>query len=252
MMLLHFGNVPVLVVSAANAAREVMKTNDIVFSNRPHRNMFDILLYGSKDVAAAPYGQYWRQIRGICVLHLLSAKKVQSFRALREQELALMMEKIKQCSSCFMPVNLTDLFSTFANDIVCRAALGRRYSGEGGRKLREPLSELVELLGASVLGDYIPWLDWLSHVNGGYARARRVARQFDEFLDEVIEEHVLRRGGHKHADVDGECQDDFVDILLELQKTNSSIGFQVDRTIIKALTLVIFYGTISCTKIIFA
>ncbi|KAG4388308.1 hypothetical protein GLYMA_09G142666v4 [Glycine max] len=86
-MLLHFGKVPVLVVSTSEAAHEVMKAHDLVFSNRPHRKMVDIFFYGSKDVAFAPYGNYWRQIRSICVLHLLSAKKVQSFGAVREEVL---------------------------------------------------------------------------------------------------------------------------------------------------------------------
>ncbi|ESW24306.1 hypothetical protein PHAVU_004G119000 [Phaseolus vulgaris] len=79
LILLHFGKVPVLVVSTAEAAREVMKTHDLVFSNRPHRKMSDIFFYSSKDVAFAPYGNYWKQIRSISVLHLLSAKKVQTY-----------------------------------------------------------------------------------------------------------------------------------------------------------------------------
>ncbi|XP_006588231.1 cytochrome P450 736A117 [Glycine max] len=150
-MLLHFGKVPVLVVSTSEAAHEVMKAHDLVFSNRPHRKMVDIFFYGSKDVAFAPYGNYWRQIRSICVLHLLSAKKVQSFGAVREEVVAL----------------------------------GKRYSGEGGIKLREPLNEMLELLGASVIGDFIPWLDLLGRVNGMYGRAERAAKQIDEFFDEV-------------------------------------------------------------------
>ncbi|TKY45140.1 steroid 17alpha-monooxygenase or 17alpha-hydroxyprogesterone aldolase [Spatholobus suberectus] len=239
LMLLHFGKVPVLVVSTAEAAREVMKTHDLVFSSRPHRKMFDILLYGSKDVASASYGHYWRQTRSICVLHLLNAKKVQSFCKVREEEISIMMEKIRQCCSSLMPVNLTDLFFTLTNDIVCRAALGRRYSGEGGSKLRELINEMVELMGASVLGDYIPWLDWLGRVNGVYGRAEKVAKQLDEFLDEVVDEHVSKRGHDGHGDVGGEGQNDFVDILLCIQKTNA-LGFQIDRTTIKALTLDMF------------
>lgn len=227
-----------LVISNAEAACEVMKTHDLVFSNRPHRKMFDIFLYGSKDVASAPYGQYWRQIRSICVLHLLSAKKVQSFRALREEEISIMMEKIRKCcssASSLMHVNLSDLFSTLANDIVCRAALGRKYSGEGGSMLHEPLNEMTELLGSSVIGDYIPWLDWLGRVNGVYGRAKRVAKELDDFFDEVVEEHLSKRG---HGDdADGEGHNDFVDILLCIQKTNA-VGFQIDRTTIKALILV--------------
>ncbi|KHM99154.1 Cytochrome P450 71A26 [Glycine soja] len=193
--------VPVLVVSTTEAAREVLKTHDPVFSNKPHRKMFDILLYGSEDVASAAYGNYWRQTRSILVLHLLlSAKKVQSF---------------------------------VANDIVCRAALGRRYSGEGGSKLCTQINEMVELMGTPLLGDYIPWLDWLGRVNGMYGRAERAVKQVDEFFDEVVDEHVSK-GGHDDANEDD--QNDLVDILLRIQKTNA-MGFEIDKTTIKALIL---------------
>ncbi|KAI4353844.1 hypothetical protein L6164_002767 [Bauhinia variegata] len=234
LIFIHLGRVPVLVVSSADVACEVMKTHDLVFANRPRRKMSDVLLYGSKDVATSEYGEYWRQIRSICVLHLLSNKRVQSLRVAREEETSIMMQKIKQasCSS----LNLSELFSTVTNDLVCRVALGKKYSEEkGGRKFDELLREFGELLGTFVVGDYIPWLDWLSRANGIYGRAERVARELDEFLNQVVEEH-LKRGV---KDVDNEGQGDFVDVLLWIQK-NNTIGFPVDSTIIKALILDMF------------
>ncbi|KHM99157.1 Cytochrome P450 71A26 [Glycine soja] len=191
--------VPVLVVSTTEAAREVLKTHDPVFSNKPHRKMFDILLYGSEDVASAAYGNYWRQ-----------------------------------CCSSLMPVDFSGLFCTVANDIVCRAALGRRYSGEGGSKLCTQINEMVELMGTPLLGDYIPWLDWLGRVNGMYGRAERAAKQVDEFFDEVVNEHVSKGS---NDDANEEDQNDLVDILLRIQKSNA-MGFEIDKTTIKALILV--------------
>ncbi|KAG5007200.1 hypothetical protein JHK85_025742 [Glycine max] len=100
-----------------------------------------------------------------------------------------------------MPVDFSGLFCTVANDIVCRAALGRRYSGEGGSKLCTQINEMVELMGTPLLGDYIPWLDWLGRVNGMYGRAERAVKQVDEFFDEVVDEHVSK-GGHDDANED--------------------------------------------------
>ena len=227
LVLLYFGKVPVLVVSNTEAAREILKTQDHVFCNRPHRKMFDIFWYGSRDVASAPYGHYWRQVKSICVLHLLSGKKVQFFRKVREEEVVVMIEKVMESCGSLKTVNLTDLFSDVTNDIVCRSVIGRRYEGS---VLRGAMSQLEEFLGAAVIGDYIPWLDWVGRVNGMYGRAKEVAKQLDEFLDEVVDEH----GDGANAD----RQIDFVDILLEIQKTSSTTDFQVDRTVMKALILV--------------
>ncbi|KAF2579304.1 hypothetical protein F2Q68_00002354 [Brassica cretica] len=74
LMLLHFGRVPVLVVSSADAARDVLKTYDRVFASRPWTKITEKLLYNGRDVASAPYGEYWRQMKSVCVVHLLSNK----------------------------------------------------------------------------------------------------------------------------------------------------------------------------------
>ncbi|XP_028797389.1 cytochrome P450 71A26-like [Neltuma alba] len=244
LMLLHPGRKAVLVVSSAEAAREVMKTHDLVFSNRPKLKMFDMLLYG-KDVASAPCGEYWRQLRSICVLPLLSNKMVQSLRGVREEETSIMMEKIKHACSANRSVNLSELFSSIANDVVCRAALGRKYGEGSGRKFMELLDNFGELMGSFVLGDYTPWLDWLGHVNGFYARTHAVAEEFDRFLEEVVEEHMNRP---KEAYDSTEGDDDFVDLLLSLQRTNS-IGFPIDRSAIKAVILVRSIGKKAMEKI---
>jgi hypothetical protein len=232
-MLLHFGSVPTLVASSADAAREIMKTHDLIFANRPKSSMFEKLLYNYKDVSAAPYGEYWRQMKSISVLHLLSNKMVQSFRVVREEETFLLIEKIKQsCSSSY--VNLSEVLANLTNDVVCRVALGKKYgAGEGGRKFKELLGEFVELVGSLSVGDYIPWLAWVSRVNGLDARVEKVAKQFDDFLEGVIEEHIdcKRRG------LENEHQKDFVDVLLQIQKENV-IGFPIERVSIKALILV--------------
>lgn len=96
--------------------------------------------------------------------------------------------------------------------------------------------ELGALLGDISVGDYIPWLDWLRKLNGSYGAAERVAKDLDEFFEQVIEEHISHwssKGCDGHVD----DQNDFVDILLSIQK-NNTIGFPIDRKTIKALILV--------------
>ncbi|XP_057487214.1 cytochrome P450 736A117-like [Actinidia eriantha] len=243
LMLLRFGSKPVLVVSSATAAREIMKTQDLVFANRPRSTIISKLLYGSRDVAFSPYGEYWRQIRSLCVVHLLNNKRVLSFRTVREEETTLMIDRIKQsCSS--LPssvVNLTELFMSLTNDIVCRVALGRKYGGEV--RFKELLGEFVEYLGVFDVGDYIPWLGWVNKINGLYDRVERVAKELDDFIESVVEEHERggREGGHE----------DFVDVLLQVQRENVSSGSPIHRESVKALILDMFSaGTDSTASVL--
>ncbi|CAN1245193.1 CYP71CB1, partial [Linum grandiflorum] len=91
LMLLHLGSFPTLVVSSVDAAQEILMAHDLVFSNRPYSGIMNRLLYNSR----APYGEYWRQLRSVCVLHLLNQRRVGSFRSIREQEARLLVAKIE-------------------------------------------------------------------------------------------------------------------------------------------------------------
>ncbi|XP_050374631.1 cytochrome P450 736A117-like [Argentina anserina] len=228
LMLLHFGSVPVLVVSSAEGAQQIMKTHDLAFCSRPKSTIFTKLLYNSRDVATTPYGEYWRQVKSICVLNLLRSQRVRSYRSIREEETKAMIKKIMDAKGV---VDLREMLMTLTNDVVSRVALGKSYYSDGGFK--ELTTEHTELLGSLYIGDYIPWLGWLSRVTGLDAKLDGVAKRFDDFLDVVIQEHM------DSADQKVEDQKDFVDVLLDVQQQNS-LGFHLDSIGLKGVILDMF------------
>ncbi|XP_050377801.1 cytochrome P450 736A117-like [Argentina anserina] len=234
MMLLHLGVRPVLIVSSADDALDVMKTHDLVFSNRPRFTASEKLLYHGKSVASSTYGEHWSSIRNVCVVQLLSADKVKSFLAEREEELGVLVEEVKQLASVGLPVNLSEMFCSFCVYVICRAALGRKY---GGAKFREMIGEFMRLLGGFYMRDFVPWLAWVDWINGSDAKIERVAREFDGFLDNVIDEHVKGESGDRSV----EGGKDFVDVLLEVQSSGSD-GTAIDRDSIKGIILDMFSG----------
>lgn len=122
-LLLRLGRVPTVLVSSAAAAEEVMRTHDLAFANRPRSAMAERLLYGC-DVAFAPYGEYWRQTRRICVVHLLSARSILSFRRVREQEAAALVDRVRAAGAGGAIVDLCEPLIAYANTVVSRAAFG--------------------------------------------------------------------------------------------------------------------------------
>ncbi|WCJ36158.1 cytochrome P450 family 71 subfamily A polypeptide 25 [Euphorbia peplus] len=233
LMLLHFGSKPVLVVSSPDIAREITKSHDLIFSSRPKLNIIDKLFYSGKDIVAAPYGDHWRQARGICVLHLLNTKRVKSFRAIREEEVELLVKKIRV--SDLEEVNLSEMFSGITSDLICRVAFGKKYGRgeEDGKRFHGMLGDFMGLIGSYNIGQFIPWLAWINLVNGFDAKADRTAREFDNFLDGIVEEHI------RNFDCGG--KEDLVNVLLDLQKNNKA-EFSLDREGIKALILDMFAG----------
>ena len=53
-MLLQFGSKPVVVASSANAAREIMKNQVLIFASRPRLSIPHRLLYGGRDAVSLP------------------------------------------------------------------------------------------------------------------------------------------------------------------------------------------------------
>ncbi|KAL6283814.1 hypothetical protein ACE6H2_014743 [Prunus campanulata] len=83
------------------------------------------------------------------------------------------------------------------------------------------------------IGDYIPWLAWITRLNGLDAKFDDLAKRFDEFLEIVVQEHM----DEFHGLSKNEDQKDLVDVLLCLQADSP-----IDRVSIKAIILDIFVG----------
>ncbi|KAL8154161.1 hypothetical protein V2J09_011921 [Rumex salicifolius] len=229
-MLIHLGAKPVLVVSSATSACHVLKTHDVAFASRPQSGMFHHLLYDGRDVAAAPYGEYWRQIKSVCVLQLLSSSRVRSYNQVRKEEVCSMMEKVR--SLLGKEVNMNEVFMELMKDVICRVTIGKKCREKS--ELTRLLNEFEVLAGGFYVGDFIPWLRWTSRVSGLHARVERLRGELDGFLEGVVKEHedqtVIKRD---HKD---ECTKDFVDVLMDVQR-DEAMGFPLERDSIKAIIL---------------
>ncbi|KAF5191956.1 Cytochrome p450 [Thalictrum thalictroides] len=240
-MLLHLGSKPTLVVSSPEIALDVMKTYDHIFASRPQLQFPTRLFYG-KDIAFAPHGEYWRELRKVCVFELLNSQKVQSFRFVREEEVTLMVDKIKNSSV----VNLSEMFISLSNDVICRAAFGRKYNeGEAGKKFKDIMIELMYLLNVFNVGDLIPSLAWVNNLNGLNSRVEKNFRDIDSFMEQVVEEHI-----EKKRRLSGNEEEDFVDIMLGVEKGDNNIGVSWDRINTKAIIMDMFVAGTDTSSVV--
>ncbi|PON55746.1 Cytochrome P450, E-class, group I, partial [Parasponia andersonii] len=234
LMLLNLGQVPTLVVSSPDLVGEIVNTNDVVFSGRPKTTATEILFYGHKNLLFAPYGEYWRQARKICVVELLSLKRVQSFQMVREQEVNALVNEIRKegCVNGSRPINLSKMLIEASNRLMSRCVLGHSYKAEDGsiRRLGELSNDMAMQLMAFGFGDFFPCLRWIDVLRGFVGRLRSTFRDFDAFNDQVVCEHkTARKVGH-----DGSEVEDLVDVLLRLQH-DSMLDFELTQDHIKAI-----------------
>ncbi|WVZ59463.1 hypothetical protein U9M48_009600 [Paspalum notatum var. saurae] len=234
LMLLRLGAVPTLVVSSPRAAEAVLRTHDHVFASRAYSPFTDILFYGSTDVAFAPYGEHWRQVKKIATTHLLSNKKVRAYRHAREQEVRLVMATIHEAAVTGTTIDLGSLLSSFTTDIMCHAVSGKFFREEGRNKLFRELVEANSLLiGGFNLEDYFPILVKLDLFKRMLcAKALKVNKRWNELLDKLIDDHERRLESQRDDE-----ESDFIDVLLSIQEECN-----LTRDHIKAQLAVMFQG----------
>ncbi|MED6108296.1 hypothetical protein PIB30_022426 [Stylosanthes scabra] len=248
LMFLQLGQIPTLVISSADMAKEITKNHDIVFSSRPSVTAAKIFVHGGKDVAFSPYGEEWRQKRKLCVLELLSLKRVRSFQSIREEEVVELVDSIRRSCATSKEgsvINLSEMMIATSNNIVSSCVLGQKYDtpkdgrsnsfGDLGRKLMKHFSDFC-------VGDFYPKLGWVDVLRGLVPEFKTTFAGLDACFDEVIEEHkrMKKNGGGDDEELLS-IRKDFVEILLQLQE-NGVLDFQLTGEDIKAILADMFVG----------
>ena len=238
--LLRLGTVPTVVISSASMAEEVLKKQDHVFCGRPQQRTARGILYDCRDVGFSPYGERWRQLRRIAVVHLLSVKRVDSLRALRAEEVASLVARIRAASAMDMEdqsgstrrgINVSELIVSLTYTVVSKAVFGNKLGGMDPKSLRAMMKEESDLLETVAVSDMFPRLQWVDWAMGLDASIKRTASKLDGVLERTLQAH------ENSSENNGEAGD-LLDDLLSVVKKEGGEGFMLDRVDVKGLVLV--------------
>ncbi|CAN6169180.1 unnamed protein product [Urochloa humidicola] len=209
LMLLRLGELRIVVASSADAAREVMRTHDPAFASRPITRTGRIMMGEDCDgLIVAPYGDGWRQLRRICTTELFSARRVRSFRTLREEEVRRLLRSIASAPP-EEAVNLSEMLSAYVADASVRAIVGSRLRDRD--TFLRLLERRIKLLPASSLPDLFPSSRLAMLVSSTPRFMRREREKIMAFIDTIIQDHQEVRA----AGVD---EEDLLDVLLRIQR----------------------------------
>ncbi|CAN1794054.1 Desmethyl-deoxy-podophyllotoxin synthase [Linum perenne] len=212
-MHLQLGEIPTVVISSP----EVAKHSAIIF-------------YGGRDIGFAPYGDYWKHMRKICAVDLLSAKRVRSFVPVIEEEIDNLRRLIFRSDG--QVVNMSRMVKSLGNSFTCRAAFGMsREQEDCFLPIIEQMSKLLRC------------------VTGTETRLQKLHEDTDSILESLIADHLARR---RSAAVEEE-EEDLVDVLLNIGEKNPAavLGFPFSNVEIKAvLTDIILAGSDTWTVLV--
>nr|GMD60344.1 premnaspirodiene oxygenase-like [Ipomoea batatas] len=164
-MRLQIGEISAVVVSSPAMAKEILRTHDVAFATKPELVTNKIIFYNCSDIAFCPYGDYWRQMRKICVMELLNGKNVRSFSSIRHDEIHSLLAYVRSTSGHGQLVNFPERMFLLMTSIICRSAFGKVFTGR--EEFMEQLKEMSELLGSFDFADVFPSWRILHGLYGG-------------------------------------------------------------------------------------
>jgi cytochrome P450 len=137
-----------------------------------------------------------------------------------------MIEKISRHATSSSVTNLSEILISLSSTLICRIVFGKSYENEGNEKSRfhEMLHEFQTLLAEVFVSDYIPFMGWIDKLRGLHGRVDKNFKEFDEFFQKIIDEHLDPNREH------GADEDVMVDVLLQLKNQHlSSIDLTFDH-----------------------
>ncbi|KAK3149273.1 hypothetical protein QOZ80_3AG0215190 [Eleusine coracana subsp. coracana] len=92
------GSRPAVVVSSADLARECFTEHDVTFATRPRFPTFDLVSFSGTTLPTSRYGPYWRNLRRVATMHLLSAHRVTCMLPVVSAEMRAMAQRMYRSS----------------------------------------------------------------------------------------------------------------------------------------------------------
>ncbi|XP_040997515.1 xanthotoxin 5-hydroxylase CYP82C4-like [Juglans microcarpa x Juglans regia] len=251
---IRLGSRRAFVVSSWEVAKECFTINDKALASRPTTVAAKHMGYNYAVFGFAPYSPFWREMRKIATLELLSNRRLEMLKHVRASEVDMgIRELYDSCvknssgrSTTPLLVELKRWLEDLTLNVVVRMVAGKRYfgasaAGDDGeaRRCQKAISQFFHLIGIFVVSDALPFLGWLD-LQGHERAMKKTAMELDSILEVWLEEHRRRRSS---GEIKGEGEQDFIDVMLSLQEEGQLSNFQYDAdTSIKSTCLAVILG----------
>nr|ASG81458.1 vinorine hydroxylase [Rauvolfia serpentina] len=235
-MTLKLGMQNAVVVSDREAIKECFTTNDKALADRPPSSIGLHLGFNYAAIGAAPYGPYWRDMRKLVLLEVLSSRRLEMLRNVRISEIGTSIKELysniirSSGGSGPAKVVISHWIEQLTLNYILRTIAGRRFSDDSSKDaqyVKGVINDFMYFAGQFVVSDVIPipllrWLDPQGHLKG----MKRVAKEVDTMCEAWIQEHVQRRMREKPGP--GQEQD-FIDVLLNNRDVMRKAQEEIDN-----------------------
>ncbi|KAL8215940.1 hypothetical protein R6Q57_022777 [Mikania cordata] len=233
-----------VVINTPELAKEVVRDQDEIFSNRDQSAAARALTYDGQDVAFSNNNLNWRKLRKIFVHEVLSNKNLAATGSFRRDEVRRTIKNV--FGKMGTKVNIREIaFSTETN--VLTRTIWENTSDAGvkqqnlGAEIDRVASNIVKTFERVNLSDFFPSLARFD-LQGVERDMKMQRNELDKLFTTIIEDRIESNLKSSQDEVKHDGKKDFVQILLEYKDEKD--GTPLSMTQMKALLLdVMIAGT---------
>ncbi|CAL4936089.1 unnamed protein product [Urochloa decumbens] len=222
---LRLGSRDAVVVSSAALARECFTEHDVCFANRPRFPSLLLISYDGATLPTCGYGGYWRNLRRVATVQLLSARRVACMLPAISGEVRAMARRMYRAAGPggagrvelkrrLFEVSLGALMETIARTKTSRAEADSDDTDMSpeAQEYKKAIDEFIPLVDAANVWDLLPVLKWFD-VFGTRKKIVAAVGRRDAFLRRLIDAERRSMDDEKSM----------ISVLLSLQKSEPEV-----------------------------
>ncbi|KAK7303760.1 hypothetical protein RJT34_14674 [Clitoria ternatea] len=229
LMRFTIGQSTTIIMSSAEAAKEILQTHDVLFSDRTNPDITTAYDHNHYSLVFLPVSPLWQELRKICHGNLFSTKTLDASQHLRRNKLQELIHDIHQSSIKGEVVDVgRAAFMTCINFLSHTFVSQDFVDSLGNGEYKHIVGTLLKATGTPNLVDYFPILRMFDPQGIRRHTANYIDKLFD-VLDPMIDERMkIRKDAHYVT------KNDMLDILLDIKDANNQ---KINRKQIKHLFL---------------
>ncbi|KAK4440990.1 Xanthotoxin 5-hydroxylase CYP82C4 [Sesamum alatum] len=233
---LRLGLHNVLVVSSWEAVKECFTTNDKILAKRPDSRAGAYLGFTDACFGFTADGPYWREMRKLALQELLSPRRLETLKHVRESEIDTAIKELYKEHSG-KEVDISEWLVHITSNMIMLMVAGKRHTNGTQsaetvevRSVREHIKEFIDLFGQFTIADALPfppfsWIDFQGHNKS----MKRITKGLSTIIERWIDIHI--RGGCQSA---SRNEQDLIDVMLSKVDDRFTRFGHTRETIIKA------------------
>ncbi|KAJ4942649.1 hypothetical protein NE237_016354 [Protea cynaroides] len=254
---IRLGMQPAIVVSSWEVAKECFSTNDRDLATRPKAIATKLMGYNHALLAFTHYGNYWREIRKIATLQLLSNRRLEMLKHIRALEIKAFVKDLYKGGQNASLVDMKKWFGDLTFNIIVRMVVGKRYfdaessaaDAEEALRCQEGVRDFFHYIGLFVVSDAFPFLEGMD-LQGYEKGMKRTAKNLDSIVEGWLNEHKQKQKGLSAHNDKAKGGQDFMDVMISIMEDSKLDDYDAD-TAIKATCLNMILGGNDTTVVTF-